>query len=69
MKALEFPSKMGPDESLEVPKDVAVQIPRDQTVQVIVLLPESSDDAEWRRLAAEQFLRGYSEADGVYDAL
>jgi len=69
MRALEFCSRMSPDNSLLVPNEVAAQIPKDETVQVIVLLPESSEDAEWRRLAAQQFLRGYSEADGVYDAL
>jgi hypothetical protein len=60
---------MKPDESLEVPRDVALQIPKDQTVQVVVLFPESSEDAEWRRLTSEQFLRGYSEGDSIYDAL
>ena len=69
MKALEFRSRINPDDSLQVPKEVAAQIPKDQAIQVIVVLPESTEDGEWRRLTTEQFLRGYSEADGVYDAL
>ena len=60
---------MKADDSLEVPRDVALQIPKDQTVQVVVLFAESSAEAEWRRLTAEQFLRGYSEGDSIYDAL
>jgi len=69
MKALEFRSRINPDDSLQVPKEVAAQIPKDKAIQVIVVLPESTEDGEWRRLTAEQFLLGYSEADGAYDAL
>ena len=69
MKAVEFRSRMKADESLEVPRDLAAQIPKDQTVQVIVLLPEDSEDSEWQRATVEQFLRGYGESDSIYDAL
>jgi hypothetical protein len=31
---------------------------------VIVVLPEQ-EDAEWDRLAAEQFLAGYGESDAI----
>lgn len=69
MKALEFETKLGTDANLRVPEDVAVQIPKDEAVRVIVLLPESTDEERWRDLAREQFLCGYSESDNVYDAV
>jgi hypothetical protein len=36
-----------------------------------VLVQDTLDEeeAEWRTMAAEQFLAGYSEADAVYDTL
>jgi hypothetical protein len=74
MKALEFEAVLNPDDSLGVPAEVASQLPRRQKLQVIVLIPESSEleEAEandWRKLASERFLAGYSEGDSVYDAL
>jgi hypothetical protein len=69
MKALEFEAKLDPDASLKVPRDVAACIPKEEMLRVIVLMPEPQDDPEWRRLTREQFLRGYGQGDGVYDAL
>jgi hypothetical protein len=69
VKALEFETKLGTDANLKVPDDLAAQIPKEEPVRVIVLLPESADEADWRRLTNEQFLRGYSASDSAYDAL
>ena len=66
MKALEFEAALGADHKLPVPEELAVQIPSEENVRVIVLLPE---DHDWQRLSAEQFLAGYSEGDAIYDAL
>jgi hypothetical protein len=65
---------LNPDDSLGVPEEVASQLPREQKLQVIVLVPESPglDEAEgneWRTLARERFLAGYSEDDSIYDSL
>ncbi len=69
MKAYEFPVKVSPEGRLDLPDSVLELLPRDQMVRVIILLPESDDseDADWERLTAEQFLAGYDEADSVYD--
>jgi len=69
MKALEFQTEMDPEGSLRVPKDLAAQIPKDRTVQVIVLFPEVGEEAQWQQLTQEQFFRGYAEGDSIYDAL
>jgi hypothetical protein len=69
MKALEFETTLSTDSKLTVPENLALQIPKEEAVRVIVLLPESDGDADWQRLAAEQFLAGYSESDAIYDAV
>jgi len=47
---------------------VAAQIPKQKTVRVVVLL-QDNEEADWKQLAAGQFLAGYSEADAVYDSI
>ena len=70
MKAYAFALKVSPDGSPEVPDALRSQLTDDQVGRVIVLIGEPSDmddQTAWPRLSAEQFLAGYSEADGVYD--
>jgi hypothetical protein len=69
MKALEFETTLSEGSNLRVPDDLAGQIPKEEAVRVIVLLPEHAEDEDWRRLASEQLLSGYSESDSIYDAL
>ena len=69
MKALEFETKLDTDANLKVPEDLASQIPKEELVRVIVLLPDDADEADWQRFTNEQFLRGYSEGDSAYDAV
>jgi hypothetical protein len=69
MKALEFESTLSEGATLKVPSDLAGQIPREEAVRVIVLLPENAEDGDWQRLSAEQLLSGYSEGDSIYDAV
>jgi hypothetical protein len=72
MKAYEFPLKMTPDGSLEVPDALRNKLLDEQVGQVIVLVKEPSDvddQADWSRLSGEQFLAGYSEADAIYDKI
>jgi len=52
-----------------VPADPAGQIPKEEAVRVIVLLPENAEDGDWQRLSTEQLLSGYSESDSIYDAV
>jgi hypothetical protein len=69
VKALEFETKLGAGANLRVPDDLANQIPPECPLRVIVLLPESDEDANWQRLTREQLLRGYTDQDSLYDAL
>ena len=69
MKAIEFESTLSPDSNLRVPEKLAAQIPKEEAVRVIVLLPEDDADGDWSRLTERQFLSGYGEGDNIYDAL
>jgi hypothetical protein len=67
MKSLEFEATLDTNSNLHVPEAVAAQIPKEEPVRVIVLLP--GNDPEWQQLTAEQFLSGYSDSDQIYDAI
>jgi hypothetical protein len=70
MRAYEFPTKITSEGNLQLPDALQRQLPNDQEIRVIILVPESTDtaeDANWERLTAEQFLAGYDETDAVYD--
>jgi hypothetical protein len=69
MKAIEFQSQLKSDQTLSVPDSVLDTIPIGQTIRVLILLPESDDDREWERRAAEEFGRGYADTDAIYDQL
>lgn len=69
MKAMAFETRVNPDHTLPIPSSVAEELPAGQAVRVIVLLPDSSEDADWARLTAEQFLKGYDDSDAIYDEL
>ena len=70
MKAFEFCAKTTPEGSLEFPKDVENIFPSNHTVRVIVLMNEPEekiDQLSWSRLTAEEFYKGYSQEDSIYD--
>jgi hypothetical protein len=69
MKALEFETTLSDGATLKVPENLAGQIPKEEAVRVIVLLPENAEDGDWQRLTSEQLLSGYSESDSIYDAV
>jgi hypothetical protein len=72
MKAYEFAMRTTPDGKLELPAALLKLLPGSQVIRTIFLINEptdAQDQAAWSRLAAEQFLAGYSEADAVYDRI
>ena len=68
MKTVEFQSELTADARLRVPEEIATQIPKDETLRVIVVLPDG-EEPNWGRATAEQFLAGYAESDSIYDAI
>jgi hypothetical protein len=69
MKAVEFQSELGPDLTLSIPANLREQIPRGQSLRVLVLVPENSEDQAWEQLAAAEFGMGYADSDAIYDQL
>ena len=69
MRTFEFRAHLNSDDTLPVPAEVAAEVPADQPVRVLLLLPDSDEDREWGQLATEQFLEGYAESDAIYDEL
>ena len=69
MKVLEFQTHISSDGTLKLPADIAAQIVGDDNVRVVLVLGDSSEDEDWKRLTADRFLAGYSPSDDIYDAL
>lgn len=57
MNAIEFTTELSGATSLQIPADVAVQLPKAGRARVTVLTDEGTDKAEWQAAAYEQFLR------------
>ena len=72
MRAYEIPIKVSAEGKIELPDALLAQLPHEQMIRVIILVPESTDEGEqvaWPRLTADQFYAGYSEADSIYDMI
>ena len=72
MKAYELPVTLSEDGKLDIPAGLAAELPRGETIRVIILVPEMTDSEEnelWHNMVAEQFLAGYAESDSVYDTI
>ena len=69
MKVLEFQTQLNADHTLTVPPSIAQQIQGEEPVRVVLLVPDAVEDLSWAALTTEQFLRGYSDGDAIYDQL
>ncbi len=70
MKALEFTAPFKPDGTISVPVPVAAQLAPGQQLRILVLVEDDEEeDADWYRMAAQGFFRGYDEGDAIYDQL
>lgn len=70
MKVLEFEGRLTQKDQIQLPLDVAQQIPEGSAVRVILLLDSNqSDDERWRQLTLERFSAAYAEEDSVYESL
>ena len=68
MQAVEFISEISGQGKLSVPPQLAENLPHATRMRVIVLFPSNeTNDPDWSRLTAEQFLNGYAPGDAIYD--
>lgn len=70
MKALEFKSKIKNNQIL-IPIWIQAELKakQDKDVRVIVLIEDADadDDMIFRQASQNQFLKGYSDSDSIYD--
>jgi len=67
MRTVEFETDLRKRGSLDIPPEVAAQLPVPGHARVILILGDAEDDADWRLLTSQQFLRSYSDEDALYD--
>lgn len=66
MHAVEFTTELGPEPVLQIPQEVAAQLPKTGKARIIVLTADDAENAQWRAGAYEQFLRDDAPEDAVY---
>jgi len=66
MHAVEFTTELS-GSVLQIPQDVAAQLPQKGPARIIILTEGDPDDIRWRVCAYEQFMHDDSSEDAVYD--
>ncbi|MBM3435836.1 MAG: hypothetical protein FJY07_06435 [Bacteroidetes bacterium] len=68
MKAVEFKTRIK-NHRILIPSEMQSRLETEKDVRVIVLIdePDAYDDLTFQQTAQEQFLKGYSDSDSVYD--
>ncbi|MCX7011454.1 MAG: hypothetical protein NTW86_02600 [Candidatus Sumerlaeota bacterium] len=72
MKAIEGTIRVSQEGGVRLSGALLEAIPRNQECRAIVLVAEREDledEQTWKRMAAERFLAGYSQADAIYDTV
>ena len=67
MKAYEYVGKVLPDGHLSLPEDLKDKLKADLKIRVMLLIED--EDSAWNNMVMVQFLKGYPEADAIYDNL
>ena len=68
MKAVEFDGTLASGDNIQVPPEVARELPAGSTVRVILLWDGEQDDA-WSRKTRERFAAAYAPEDSIYEKL
>jgi len=66
-RPIEFETELTGSRTLTIPPEIAAALPPEGKARVVVFVDSDPEDDEWRKAAYEQFLRGDSEEDAVYD--
>jgi hypothetical protein len=70
MKAVEFASRLDANDRIEIPPEVANQLPAGSDIRVIVLWDSNEDEDEaWRLAGMQSFAAAYAPEDSIYDEL
>ena len=70
MKALEFKTRIK-NNQIQIPSKIQSELKNngDKDIRVIVLIDDSNifDDFNFQSTISEQFFKGYSDSDSIYD--
>lgn len=67
MRTVQFDADLTAKGVVAIPPDLASELSLPARARVIVIVGDEEDEADWRALSYEQFLRSYSEEDSIYD--
>jgi predicted nucleotidyltransferase len=67
MKAYEYLAEVLPDGHLSMPESIKKVLKPDSRLRVILMLED--EEAQWNKMATNQFLKGYADKDAAYDNL
>ena len=68
MKAVEFESVVQ-DGQIELPPEIAREIPPGEHLRVVVMWEPPGDDMKWRSAAQQRFEAAYAPEDDIYEQL
>ena len=66
-RTIEFETELTGKDTLSLPSEVAGALPPSGKATVVVIVDRDPDDAAWEQAAYQQFLRGDTAEDAVYD--
>lgn len=69
MEAIEFSARRIKNNQIQIPQEYASMIKDEDKLRVIILIEHQNEENEFKNMAAEQFLKGYSDKDSIYDNL
>lgn len=65
MKAYEYYAKVLPDGHLSIPENLKDKLKEDSKIRVMLFIED--EEADWKVLTNNEFLKGYSDKDSMYD--
>jgi hypothetical protein len=67
MKTIEFETELNGSPTLNMPPEIAEELPQTGKATVVVFVDMDPEDTAWRQAAYEQFLGDDAGEDAVYD--
>jgi len=69
MKTADFRSTLTPSGQIDVPADIASQVPPGEQVQVVLMWGLPDDEVAWRNAGRRRFEAAYAPEDSIYEQL
>lgn len=69
MRTLEFKSSVTTNGQINVPPQIAQQIPEGEQLQIVVMWGSSDIDDAWKAQGRQRFEAAYAPEDSVYEQL